>query len=100
MIGFTPGPWTIRPHGKRPRAIFGATNAEPLAAIFSDGHNESKHANARLIAAAPDLLKVAINLLDAVVTQCDYGKGSATDQWVIEAKDAIKKATTNAHDRA
>jgi len=93
MAGFTPGPWTISQHGKRPRAIFGATNALPLAAVFSDGHNESKYANARLISAAPDLLRAATNLLDAVVTQCDYGEGSATDEWVIDAKSAIAKAT-------
>ena len=98
MIGFTPGPWTIRPHGKRPRAIFGATNAEPLAAVFSDGHNESKHANARLIAAAPDLL----DALRYAVEEAAAHPGRRLDNsaFLILAVSAIEKATTSAYDRA
>lgn len=61
MSKHTPGPWDVKdmPHwgkGVR-RAIHGATQAPPIAQICGDPRSAAENdANARLIAAAPDLL--------------------------------------------
>jgi hypothetical protein len=61
----TPGPWHIDRYGKHPRAVWGATNALPVAIIHSDGTSSAANdANARLIAAAPELLEALCMVLD------------------------------------
>lgn len=100
MTTHTPGPWLVASQSGGAFHIQTGDLLVAQAVIASDMEDDRNSPdpqtalhNARLIAAAPDLLQSAVNLLDAVVTQCEYGKGSATDIWVIEARAAIAKAT-------
>ena len=66
-IGFTPGPWFFRPDGMTIEAVH-ATGLFLGIANMSGKHifkSDEMHANARLIAAAPDLL-AALNLIATV----------------------------------
>lgn len=88
----TSGPWHVAPLSP---TWVGTKYGEQVASTdtFDIEDKEEQEANALLIAAAPELLAAARNLLDAVTTQCDYGEGSVTDKWVIDARAAISKAT-------
>ncbi|MDP2322533.1 MAG: hypothetical protein Q8N51_00695 [Gammaproteobacteria bacterium] len=77
MSGHTPGPWALRqntgpaqpaieayaegPDGSRKLSTFVVAGREPVADCFGEGASGyslvMRHANARLIAAAPDLLE-------------------------------------------
>ena len=73
----TPGPWIVG--GKEGNKL--SVNADPyFVALVDDG--DSQEANARLIAAAPELLEA---LLDLEARACVYVNTS-------KAKDAITKA--------
>jgi len=98
-VKHTPGPWKIR-------RIDGGYQINMATAIRNPGNYQTHHrvemdfglyredgkqfreaeANARLIAASPDLLKVALMVLDAV----DSGDEMAV---VDAAREAIAKAT-------
>ena len=95
----TPGPWEFGPsHSStglagqlvvRPAGEF--PHGEWVADVGSmyDDHRE---ANARLIAAAPDLLAA----LQKVVNHADAGTAAILDRLVEEARAAIAKATGGA----
>lgn len=55
--GFTPGPWLIEPQGERARGHWLADNAGAYVALACsrDNSRDEEDANARLIAAAPEL---------------------------------------------
>ena len=98
----TPGPWTT---GRAINAVdmgkfsficpFGANSADQVAEI---------KANARLIAAAPDLLQALENLTDAVQSGTSYADDTAAGKalsilsgrsgttWLSDARAAIAKA--------
>lgn len=59
----TPGPWTYRPPGVQLGLAVIASNGH---VIYSDRHTEETEANARLIAAAPELLAALEQLSDYV----------------------------------
>jgi hypothetical protein len=98
----TPGPWFYRRgdewthdvvtlHGELPD---GSTNCWTVASINKQREPEHE-ANARLIAAAPELLEELENILRA------YGsehQSHAFEQWpeVIRAREVIAKATGSA----
>jgi len=83
----TPGPW---------KAVF---QHQPLATDHwavetSDGKNTPagivlNEANARLIAAAPEMLWTLQKLCNAMVTETNTKKGN---QWTLELKDACENA--------
>ena len=99
MNKHTPGPWCVG-DSDLPVSQMAVMQAEPTRkhstiARMSKGIQpfEEISANLKLMAAAPDLLKSTKNLLDAVITQCEYEPNSATATWVREARAAIAKAT-------
>jgi hypothetical protein len=88
MSKYTPGPWHqggIESKDKHWMRDVRGLNNSSVAWCGSFPENEA-HANARLIAAAPDLL-------EALQSCLDYGSMTG-DEWVKEkAIAAIKKAT-------
>ena len=92
MAGHTPGPWYIEPTGER--TCNGPTvsiDQSPLKIVARpDWHldHEEYMANARLIAAAPDLLEALENLLEECLG-VDFQDNGAKDA----ARAAIAKAT-------
>lgn len=77
----TPGPWVIHPHVDIEYAIFNQTGTTHIADVTTE-------ANAKLMAAAPDLYEAVDQLLSRIVV---------TDTWdkkaVLVAKAALRKAT-------
>lgn len=99
MSKHTPGPWISNRAGSnmsnnhsQPFAIAQEGKANIIAGVFGDvqGGEEIAAANARLIAAAPDLL-AAMEL--ALRKEPNETPGGFTKQWVIDARAAISKAT-------
>ena len=86
---FTNGPWHI---GMRPGPIIYGPKGELVADQRNIMlHREEASANARLIAASPDLLAALQHLLaDARACDMDIGQYSGS---LIEARAAISKAT-------
>ena len=83
MIKHTPGPWKTN---YKDLALVQAENGAPIARCDKLFGVANIQANARLIAAAPDLL-------EALQSCLDYGSMTG-DEWVKEkAISAIKKAT-------
>lgn len=89
----SPGPWTVTPTAN-PDKEFGISDSESTIVCRLDhwrGDAEvTQDANAKLIAAAPDLLAAMVQFIYDVETWEDQGK-----DWdmVKMAKDAIEKAT-------
>lgn len=83
----TPAPWTISgPHAGRGISIVADGNS--IARVYA--HPDAE-ANAKLIAAAPDLLKFALRFVDRF--EAEYSD-EVDSPLVIEAKAAITKATS------
>lgn len=83
----TPGPWKFHKQA-RTIAIYRSDNADTIAnvPISAVVDNTRREHDARLIAAAPDLLEALIGCLE-----CEF---SVTDKAAInKARDAIAKAT-------
>jgi hypothetical protein len=82
----TPGPWKE----KRKLAIYSADD-EPICAVFPAETEERSKADARLIAAAPDLLEALQFICNGI-----GGGGDAPEavliKWKRRADDAIAKA--------
>ncbi|HEX6215270.1 MAG TPA: hypothetical protein VFZ38_10650 [Vicinamibacterales bacterium] len=102
MSGFTPGPWwvkngpTLYPGSNIPTSLQIVTNEATyvVASISVDGHNRIDLADARLIAAAPELLEALILLEHEMV---ESGNAHSTDYgWkpaIEKTRAAIAKAT-------
>jgi hypothetical protein len=108
MAEFTPGPWTAAPTGEAMRGYsqpFGvASVADPtlVAGVFGDvrGGEEAARANARLIAAAPDLLAALKALTqDSRFNLAIGGNPHAVDALVKQVDLAIAKAEGTTHGR-
>jgi len=76
----TPGPWRVTRHS--PSLV----KVESADRVICDGFS-NEEANARLIAAAPDLLKY----LKEGIGQAE--KGRSIEDWLNDARAAILKAT-------
>ena len=100
MVEHTPGPWKVF-WGKRKRHMFIGIGTEAGDGITDPhfglwrGDSEEAAANARLIAAAPDLLKALKDILECPTIQSACG-------WYHEMKDAraaVAKAAGDPPDR-
>lgn len=109
-VGHTPGPWKAI-NGKHSYAdgtgtsewrVEGGENEFVLAAIIGDVADVRKHAkaNARLIAAAPDLLALLEEAVDALAdgieTESEYEPEHSrfARKFVVKARALITKAKT------
>lgn len=89
----TPGPWRV---GDAAHTVFGPPNGNPAPARIADitdkGH---RHANARLIAAAPELLEACEGLF-YIIKESDFLSEmleDIVDKAMQDAQAAIRKAT-------
>jgi hypothetical protein len=86
----TPGPWCIDPHQspEQPLTVFDGPNCGTLIAIVSGDPDEPENeANAKLIAAAPDLLAALERIAAIKVTgyDGDYGIQAIADAAIAKA---------------
>jgi hypothetical protein len=87
MSEHTPGPWSIEPHGKGFVLYSGRDNQRHgMNLVYLTEPDWNWEANARLIAAAPDLLCACKRYLDAMER---YGHPDKTDRLM---RAAIEKA--------
>ena len=88
----TPGPWSVRFDFVVQATSFDGGRLVPVAQPYGVNNDGTDlFANARLIAAAPDLLSSCQGMLEALETDC-----RDTDKWaelMAEAITAIAKAT-------
>jgi len=79
----TPGPWEVREH----EGLFAI--AHPTGWVLESNEEQQDRADARLIAAAPDLLAALNDLL------CELPRhsGGLQAKRIVAARDAIEKAT-------
>lgn len=92
----TPGPWHL---GVRPGPMVYGSKGQQIADLLADllppGENQ---ANARLIAAAPDMLQILQRILRAHESGNNgafMGEAVLCDAFAMEARAAIAKATGN-----
>ena len=100
----TPGPWT---HAEaydngEPVCIRIDSGAQTVAEVVFDSlHNDEIDANARLIAAAPDLLKAAKDLLSLKeIKDCLSGRWSTADPINYNRAEQLRAAIAKAEDRS
>lgn len=92
---FTPGPWAhINPDGFTVRhpQVYSDTGPVCNATWLGDGRIDELRANARLIAAAPDMFH-ALNLALEYWQDRQQRYRNRSPVWVQEARAAIAKAT-------
>ena len=97
----TPGPWEVRVDRIADIAVCAVTHPKPTICLvtgglddrFEDGmYGPTSHANAHLIAAAPELLEA----LKAILAQFDAGyfvrntQGDDSPDWVIKAARSVR----------
>ena len=87
MSKHTPGPWHIA--GDSDGTMITANFAKQIALWPPQSGEIEQCANARLIAAAPDLLYIA----SWIEKECEEGDGTIPDGLYNSARAAIKKAT-------
>lgn len=92
---YTPGPWSIE---KRPGPIYEIHASTDAVAVAYGTHLDEDDANARLMAAAPELLEalrdVTRSFEELLATSGDPDPGAGP--FVLAAKAAIAKATGGA----
>ncbi len=99
-LSHTPGPWhcgTLRETGINAGIDVDADNNSNLALVHHeplDRDSGETKANARLIAAAPDLLAALEGLLADIAEYQTINKlGGEKNHWQVQARAAIAKAT-------
>lgn len=95
MNKHTPGPWAagLTENRKVPALVVGATSAcgfAPLVCHVQSADIDIGNANARLIAAAPELLSALQGLLKGIFDGPDEANAAML---VAKARDAVNKAT-------
>lgn len=85
-LSHTVGPWYV---ANKPgfSNLFVYSDTYDIAEVLHAGNNHRQEANARLIAAAPELLEA----LQGMVDHAYYGV--AVGRWMKQARAAIAKAT-------
>lgn len=93
----TPGPWTIRPYNfdavRDAQGIFSAGCRIPICHSIMGNDLGQADANARLIAAAPELLAALQRALDAIEY---YHAREGSPDTLADARAAIARATGGA----
>ena len=97
----TPAPWHIADYKhKHPERIyddiyFGNNKQNTICRLFTNdaGGHETQQANARLIAAAPELLRALEIITDYIHSARKVGLAVNPDQILIDAAYAITRAT-------
>ncbi len=102
MSKHTPGPWSVDDYGAGQRIVVKGRKGFTGDYRVADAHFSSDlvhcvrvaemRANARLIAAAPELLSAIIDLADAARSACNAAQHSALVQALFDADYAIAKA--------
>jgi len=91
MSKHTPGPWAVGPDLEVFYAPNGAPITRPLRLTSMDGRTEEDVANAKLIAAAPELLNVLERLFDEYDDRrLQFGSDPLWKKW--EDVDAVEEA--------
>lgn len=96
----TPGPWYCDLRRRGTPKLFIQTQKDYIAEIFIFTENqnmEEQEANARLIAAAPDLLVALQNLVEVSnhLIESNYPCNEVACAYLAEAREAISRATIN-----
>ena len=95
MKTHAPGPWEIGPDGRSIKNVYGSRSCDDsqLWPVRVTGRGVNQLANARLIAAAPELLDALKDMVDIVSRNVDGrpGRDDAAECW-DRARDAIAKA--------
>ena len=93
--GHTPGPWVARRMHTGGYDIFDPRERDVVTIYGGGVETESREANARLIAAAPDLLAAAQVVLAGLHARIDAADLSAVPVFsgIAELHDAISRAT-------
>jgi hypothetical protein len=86
----TPGPWGLTRMNGEP-AVGADTEDGGLVAVTVEGSDSAREANARLIAAAPDLLAALQTIRNAAAMGID-GRGDWHRTILLEADTALAKA--------
>ena len=90
MSGHTPGPWEVSLTGGRERAVFKVDDPGGQICKFPGplfGRTaETKHANARLIAAAPDMLVALKQARDILTAHCNWQDVAFIDAAIAKAE--------------
>lgn len=99
--GFTPGPWDMRPSDEyrgdweintpSPDSVSGSGEPWFVALVHDGAAGVPAEANARLIAAAPELYG-ALEHLVHVAEKIDFGPDASLDRSIGEAIIALAKA--------
>ena len=95
MSKHTPGPWVVTPHPDQNVDVFAVGEVMDEAFQYGLSHTvcyQSAGANARLIAAAPDLL-AELEMLSNVVEGCGMAAMTEVECRLVFARAAIAKAT-------
>lgn len=91
----TPGPWTVNPI--RPVQVATDTDTPQLVATAAaDGDPYTAIANARLIAAAPELLEALKEVTRCLAWHAEYHGTGMDGKAVAEARSVIAQATGSA----
>lgn len=91
----TPGPWTAKRDSQGQVRIQGNVQGGPVAYIEemnNTGGTPQDHANARLIAAAPELLDLAIDAENYLL----YGAENWTNERIADYREKLRAAIANA----
>ena len=97
MLGHTPGPWiTDTSHWQDREGVTIWAESNIIADVVPDGHNQEQ-SNARLIAVAPELLRIVKTLEGAwdselKMPQCGIEAELEFEGAIDEAREAIAKA--------
>ena len=94
MSKHTPGPWHIKPYRNFRKCIWASfeTNPYPLAHVPVMGHQKHVDANARLIAAAPELLEALKDLAQSIVWK-EFGECRGfSDSMPLPVITSVEKA--------
>lgn len=91
-MSHTPGPWEIRDSNMRTIEAPGGSICTPSGHCLKGRPDEELEANARLIAAAPDLLEACKQVLDAQVANDQSQWEHLLDEALERIEAAVAKA--------